>query len=196
MPRARSSAKNNSTANLGFEAKLWLAMSEVRKQNDEGRLVLILPFSFLLQTFSVLANPPFNDSDTAPRGGALLQNRANPQVVREAQDNFRKNDDVRWQWSEATWTGSPEGAHSSAHQYGVPPRGNANFAWVQHFIHHLAPQGMAGFVLVRFWFWVKLKAARVIKGLDNSTSLSFRERQGETLFVNANNGGAYLHSLN
>jgi type I restriction enzyme M protein len=24
---------------------------------------------------------------------------------------------------------------------------NANFAWVQHFIHHLAPQGMAGFVL-------------------------------------------------
>ena len=27
------------------------------------------------------------------------------------------------------------------------PKGNANFAWVQHFIHHLAPQGMAGFVL-------------------------------------------------
>ncbi|MDP1607205.1 MAG: N-6 DNA methylase, partial [Rhodocyclaceae bacterium] len=31
--------------------------------------------------------------------------------------------------------------------YGVPPTGNANFAWVQHFIHHLAPHGMAGFVL-------------------------------------------------
>jgi type I restriction enzyme M protein len=29
----------------------------------------------------------------------------------------------------------------------VPPKGNANFAWVQHFIHHLAPDGMAGFVL-------------------------------------------------
>ena len=43
-------------------------------------------------------------------------------------DWFRKDDDVRW-------------------QYGVPPRGNANFAWVQHFIHHLAPHGMAGFVL-------------------------------------------------
>ena len=26
-------------------------------------------------------------------------------------------------------------------------RGSANFAWVQHFIHHLAPHGMAGFVL-------------------------------------------------
>jgi type I restriction enzyme M protein len=43
-------------------------------------------------------------------------------------DWFRKDDDVRW-------------------QYGVPPKGNANFAWVQHFIHHLAPQGLAGFVL-------------------------------------------------
>jgi type I restriction enzyme M protein len=43
-------------------------------------------------------------------------------------DWFRKDDDVRW-------------------VYGVPPKGNANFAWVQHFIHHLAPNGMAGFVL-------------------------------------------------
>jgi len=31
--------------------------------------------------------------------------------------------------------------------YGVPPTGNANFAWVQHFVHHLAPTGLAGFVL-------------------------------------------------
>src|SRR5260370_268244 len=31
--------------------------------------------------------------------------------------------------------------------YGLPPAGNANFAWVQHFIHHLAPTGLAGFVL-------------------------------------------------
>ena len=37
-------------------------------------------------------------------------------------------DDVRW-------------------KYGTPPKGNANFAWVQHFIHHLAPTGLAGFVL-------------------------------------------------
>lgn len=32
-------------------------------------------------------------------------------------------------------------------KFGVPPTGNANFAWVQHFIHHLAPTGTAGFVL-------------------------------------------------
>ena len=31
--------------------------------------------------------------------------------------------------------------------YGVPPAGNANFAWVQHMAHHLAPNGVAGFVL-------------------------------------------------
>ena len=37
-------------------------------------------------------------------------------------------DDVRW-------------------RYGVPPAGNANFAWVQHIIHHLAARGRAGFVL-------------------------------------------------
>jgi type I restriction enzyme M protein len=37
-------------------------------------------------------------------------------------------DDVRW-------------------KYGVPPTGNANYAWVQHFIHHLSPKGIAGFVL-------------------------------------------------
>jgi type I restriction enzyme M protein len=37
-------------------------------------------------------------------------------------------DDVRW-------------------KFGVPPTGNANFAWVQHFIHHLSTNGIAGFVL-------------------------------------------------
>lgn len=55
----------------------------------------------------VLANPPFNDSDW---GGERL------------------GKDVRW-------------------RFGVPPASNSNFAWVQHFIHHLAPTGIAGFVL-------------------------------------------------
>src|SRR5205809_7632756 len=32
-------------------------------------------------------------------------------------------------------------------KYSVPPAGNANFAWVQHIVHHLAPAGAAGFVL-------------------------------------------------
>ena len=32
-------------------------------------------------------------------------------------------------------------------QYGPPPVGNANYAWVQHILWHLAPNGVAGFVL-------------------------------------------------
>ena len=31
--------------------------------------------------------------------------------------------------------------------YGVPPAGNANYAWIEHFISHLSPTGLAGFVL-------------------------------------------------
>ncbi|WP_121969721.1 class I SAM-dependent DNA methyltransferase [Leptolyngbya sp. BC1307] len=34
-------------------------------------------------------------------------------------------------------------------QYGVPPAGNANFAWLQHFLYHLAPSGRAGVVLAK-----------------------------------------------
>jgi len=34
-------------------------------------------------------------------------------------------------------------------QFGVPPAGNANFAWLQHFIYHLSPQGQAGVVLAK-----------------------------------------------
>lgn len=34
-------------------------------------------------------------------------------------------------------------------QYGTPPVGNANFAWLQHFLHHLAPNGQAGVVLAK-----------------------------------------------
>ncbi len=37
-------------------------------------------------------------------------------------------DDVRW-------------------KFGVPPASNANYAWIQHFIYHLAPEGIAGFVM-------------------------------------------------
>ncbi len=34
-------------------------------------------------------------------------------------------------------------------QYGTPPVGNANYAWIQHFLYHLAPGGQAGFVLAK-----------------------------------------------
>ncbi len=34
-------------------------------------------------------------------------------------------------------------------KYGIPPVGNANYAWIQHFIYHLSPKGKAGFVLAK-----------------------------------------------
>jgi type I restriction enzyme M protein len=33
--------------------------------------------------------------------------------------------------------------------YGVPPSGNANYAWIQHFLYHLSANGTAGFVLAK-----------------------------------------------
>jgi len=139
----------------------------------------------------VLANPPFNDSDWR---GELLK------------------DDKRW-------------------VYGVPPAGNANFAWVQHFIYHLAPTGLAGFVLangsmssnqsgegeirramieadlvdcmvalpgqlfystqipVCLWFIAHNKR----NGRPSTSSgQGFRDRRGETLFIDARKLGALV----
>ncbi len=53
---------------------------------------------------------------------------ANPPFNKDDWFSDALRDDVRW-------------------TYGRPPAGNANFAWVQHFVHHLAPNGTAGFVL-------------------------------------------------
>jgi type I restriction enzyme M protein len=131
----------------------------------------------------VLANPPFNDSNW---GGD------------------RRREDPRW-------------------VYGTPPPSNANYAWVQQFIHHLAPNGVAGFVLangsmssnqsgegkirrqiieadlvdcmvalpgqlfyttqipVCLWFIAKNKA-----------NGQFRDRSGETLFIDARKMGTLV----
>src|SRR6266436_2170462 len=138
----------------------------------------------------VLANPPFNDSDW-----------------------FRKDDDVRW-------------------QYGLPPRGNANFAWVQHFIHHLAPAapgssgGIAGFVLANGSMSSNQggegEIRRTIIEADlvdcmvalpgqlfystqipvclwfiarNKRNNRFRDRRGETLFIDARKMGALIDRI-
>ncbi|RLG30569.1 DNA methyltransferase, partial [Methanosarcinales archaeon] len=34
-------------------------------------------------------------------------------------------------------------------KHGVPPTGNANYAWIQHFLYHLSPSGQTGFVLAK-----------------------------------------------
>ena len=53
---------------------------------------------------------------------------ANPPFNMSDWGGDRLREDVRW-------------------KFGAPPAANANFGWVQHFIHHLAPGGVAGFVL-------------------------------------------------
>lgn len=50
-------------------------------------------------------------------------------------------------------------------KYGVPPANNANYAWIQHFIHHLAPNGIAGFVMAN-------------GSLSTSTNAEFAIRKG------------------
>ena len=134
----------------------------------------------------ILANPPFNMSDW---GGQRLR------------------EDTRW-------------------KFGIPPVNNANYAWIQHFIHHLSPNGIAGFVMangsmstntasegeirrnmieadlvdcmialpgqlfyttqipVCLWFLVR-----------NKKNGKFRDRRGQTLFIDARNMGALIDRI-
>lgn len=128
----------------------------------------------------ILANPPFNMSDW---GGERLR------------------DDVRW-------------------KYGVPPVGNANFAWVQHIIHVLSPNGIAGFVLAngsmssnqsgegeirkniieadlvdcmialpsQLFYGSQIPACLWFLARNKSNS-KFRDRRGQTLFIDARKKG-------
>lgn len=133
-----------------------------------------------LKTDFILANPPFNDSDWK---GELLR------------------EDVRW-------------------KFGIPPVSNANFAWIQHFIHHLAPNGIAGFVLAngsmssntsgegdirkniieadlvdcmialpgQLFYTTQIPACLWFLTRSKKNS-KFRDRRGETLFIDARKMG-------
>ena len=67
----------------------------------------------------------FNDCHPTLRADYIM---ANPPFNLSDWGADKLQDDVRW-------------------QYGVPPTGNANFAWLQHMIYHLAPNGKIGMVL-------------------------------------------------
>lgn len=67
----------------------------------------------------------FNDCHPTLRADYIM---ANPPFNLSDWGADKLKDDVRW-------------------QYGMPPAGNANFAWLQHMIHHLAPNGRIGMVL-------------------------------------------------
>ena len=131
----------------------------------------------------VIANPPFNDSDWK---GEMLR------------------EDIRW-------------------KYGTPPTGNANFAWVQHFIYHLSPTGTTGFVLAngsmsshtsgegdirkniveadlvdcmvalpsQLFYNTMIPVCLWFIARDKKNH-KFRDRRGETLFIDARNMGAMI----
>ncbi len=67
----------------------------------------------------------FNDCHPTLRADYIM---ANPPFNLSDWGVDKLKDDVRW-------------------KYGMPPAGNANFAWLQHMIHHLAPNGKIGMVL-------------------------------------------------
>lgn len=67
----------------------------------------------------------FNDCHPTLKADYIM---ANPPFNLSDWGADRLKDDVRW-------------------KYGIPPSGNANFAWLQHMIHHLAPNGKIGMVL-------------------------------------------------
>ena len=49
-------------------------------------------------------------------------------------------------FNDSDWSGE-QLTKDARWSYGLPPSGNANYAWIQHFIYHLAQNGQAGFVL-------------------------------------------------
>lgn len=67
----------------------------------------------------------FNDLHPTLKADFIL---ANPPFNLSNWGGGKLKDDVRW-------------------KFGTPPKGNANYAWIQHMIHHLAPNGKIGLVL-------------------------------------------------
>jgi type I restriction-modification system DNA methylase subunit len=147
----KATTKTDSTAALGCEAKLWLAAADLRNNMDAAEykhVVLGLTPRLAIMnlalrgieadfgkenadTFRNVQHPDLR-ADTAMRVSAKPRPRSHSAGLLRSErqllanppfndsDWHRKDDDVPW-------------------RFGVPPKGNANFAWVQHFIHHLAP---------------------------------------------------------
>ena len=134
------------------------------------------------------------------------------------------------EWWDAKLEGDPRW------RYGTPPRGNANFAWISHMLHHLAPQGSMALLLANgsmssgsggegeirralieadlvecmvalpsqlftntqipacIWFLTKSKTGRVgvppaAPGVSRG---AFRDRRGQTLFIDARKLGTMI----
>jgi type I restriction enzyme M protein len=71
-------------------------------------------------------------------------------------------------------------------KHGTPPPGNGNYAWIQHFIHHLSPKGVAGFVLANGSLSSKTSGeGEIRKNLVESNLVDCIVALPEKLFFNA-----------
>ncbi|CAF0704615.1 putative Site-specific DNA-methyltransferase (adenine-specific) [Candidatus Methylacidithermus pantelleriae] len=74
-------------------------------------------------------------------------------------------------------------------KFGVPPAGNANFAWVHHIVHHLEPVGAAGFVLANgsmssIYYSAQIPGCLWFLARDKKNG-RLRDRRGQVLFIDA-----------
>ena len=103
-------------------------------------------------------------------------------------------------------------------KYGVPPEGNANYAWLEHIVYHLAPNGVAGVVLAngalssnkgvirknlvdaklvdaivalpdKLFYSTGIPVSLWILNRNKKDNPKFREREDEILFIDARNLG-------
>jgi len=166
-------------------AKMNLAIRRIDANLGEGHEDTLMNDNFPdLRADFAIVNPPFNIKDWG-------------------HDSLK--DDSRW-------------------TYGVPPSGNANYAWIQHYLHHLSPQGMAGIVMSNGSLSTSRKEEKTIREgiidddkldcvimlpdklftntgisaciwiLSNSkTDSKFRDRRGETLFIDCRGMGSMVN---
>jgi type I restriction enzyme M protein len=156
--------------------KMNLALRGIDGDIREGNSYYDNKFPDLRADF-ILANPPFNDKKFEPERLALNDPRVK--------------------------------------KYGIPPVRRGNFMWIEHFIYHLAPNGMAGFVMANGALTVGGKEGEIRKRIieddlidiiiacppklfynvslpvslwfitKNKKNGRFRDRTGETLFIDA-----------
>ncbi|MBW1834659.1 MAG: N-6 DNA methylase [Deltaproteobacteria bacterium] len=126
--------QNNNGANLGFENKLWEMADKMRGHMDAGEYKHVV-----LGRFAAAEGKGGIDADLGRHHADSFHNDlhkdlkadfilANPPFNMSDWGGQRLKEDVRW-------------------KYGVPPVNNANYAWISHFIHYLAPTGIVGFVM-------------------------------------------------
>lgn len=137
----------------------------------------------------------FNDCHPTLKADYIM---ANPPFNLSDWGAYKLSNDVRW-------------------KYGLPPAGNANFAWIQHMIHHLSPEGKIGLVLANGSLSSqsggegdirrKIVDADLIEGIVAMPSQLFyttqipvslwflnknKAQKGKTLFIDARNMGTMV----